>query len=181
GTEVFRLRPECCDEETAKLLAEDPDLFGGRRVHHVQSVEESKKLNDRKDPCIIIAASGMCETGRIVHHLKHNIEDPRNTVAIIGFQAPETLGRRIVEKRPEVRIHGRFWKLRAEVVVMNGFSSHADQKDFHDYLSPLAKQTAHVRLVHGELDQAELLAKSLQSYGFTDVAIPDRGQSVAIN
>jgi metallo-beta-lactamase family protein len=179
ATEVFRLHPECFDEETAKLLAEDPDLFGGRRVHYVQSVEESKKLNDRKDPCIIIAASGMCETGRIVHHLKHGIEDPRNTVAIIGFQAPETLGRRIVEKRPEVRIHGQMLKLRAEVVVMNGFSSHADQNDFRDYLKPLAKDTAHVRLVHCDVDQAEALAKSLRSYGFTDVAIPDRGESVS--
>jgi metallo-beta-lactamase family protein len=179
ATEVFRLHPECFDEETAKLLAEDPDLFGGRRVHYVQSVEESKQLNDRKDPCIIIAASGMCETGRIVHHLKHNIEDPRNTVAIIGYQAPETLGRRIVEKRPEVRIHGRSWKLRAEVVVMNGFSSHADQNDFRDYLQPLAKETAHVRLVHCDLDQAEALANSLRSYGFADVGIPDRGESVS--
>jgi metallo-beta-lactamase family protein len=180
ATEVFRLHSECFDDETAKLLADNPDLFGGRRVHYVRSVEESKQLNDRRDPCIIIAASGMCEAGRIVHHLKHNIEDPRNTVAIIGFQAPNTLGRRIVEKQPEVRIHGRMWKLRAEVVVMNGFSSHADQNDFHDYLGPLAKQTAHVRLVHGDVDQAEALAKSLRGYGFTDVAIPDRGQSVEI-
>jgi metallo-beta-lactamase family protein len=178
ATEVFRLHPECFDDETAKLLANDPDLFGGRRVRYVHSVEESKKLNDRKDPCIIIAASGMCETGRIVHHLKHNIEDPRNTVAIIGYQAPETLGRRIVERRPEVRIHGRMWKLRAEVVVMNGFSSHADQNDFRDFLRPLAKDTAHVRLVHGEVDQAEALARSLRDYGFADVAIPDRGASV---
>jgi metallo-beta-lactamase family protein len=178
ATEVFRLHPECFDDETAKLLEEQPDLFGGKRIHYIQSVEESKKLNDRRDPCIIIAASGMCETGRIVHHLKHNIEDPRNTVAIIGFQAPDTLGRRIVEKQPQVRIHGRFWKLRAEVAVMNGFSSHADQNDFHDYLAPLAKQTAHVRLVHGEVDRAEALAKSLRDYGFADVAIPARGDSI---
>jgi metallo-beta-lactamase family protein len=179
ATEVFRLHPECFDDETAMLLADDPDLFGGSRVRYVQSVDESKKLNDRKDPCIIIAASGMCETGRIVHHLKHNIEEPRNTVAIIGYQAPETLGRRIVEKRPEVRIHGRMWNLRAEVVVMNGFSSHADQNDFRDYLKPLAKDTAHVRLVHGEVDQAEALAKSLRGYGSADVVIPDRGASVS--
>jgi metallo-beta-lactamase family protein len=179
ATEVFRLHPECFDDESAKLLEEDPDLFGGRRIHYVQSVAESKNLNDRKDPCIIIAASGMCETGRIVHHLKHNIEDPRNTVAIIGFQAPETLGRRIVEKRPEVRIHGRMWRLRAEITVMNGFSSHADQNDFHDYLAPLAKQTAHVRLVHGEVDRAEALAKSLRDYGFADVAVPARGESIS--
>jgi metallo-beta-lactamase family protein len=179
ATEVFRLHPECFDQETANLLADDPHLFDGRHVRYIQSVEESKKLNGMHDPMIVIAASGMCETGRIVHHLKYNIEDPRNTVAIIGFQAPDTLGRRIVEKQPEVRIHGRMWKLRAEVVVMNGFSSHADQGDFHDFLQPLAHGTAHVRLVHGEVDQAEALAKSLRSYGFADVAIPARGESFA--
>ncbi len=180
ATEVFRLHPECFDEETALLFEEDPDLFGGRRVRYVRTVEESKKLNDLRDPCILIAASGMCENGRIVHHLKHNIEDPRNTVLIIGFQAPDTLGRRLVERRPEVRIHDRSWKLRAEVVVMNGFSSHADRDDFRDYLGPLAGQTKQVRLVHGDLDQAEALAQGLREQGFTDVAIPARGEAVTL-
>jgi len=144
ATEVFRLHPECFDEATAKLLEDDPDLFGGRRIQYTRTVEESKRLNARSEPCVIIAASGMCEAGRIVHHLKHGIEDPRNTILIIGFQAPETLGRRLVERREEVRIHGQFWKLRAEVVVMNGFSSHADRNDFRDLLGPLAGQVKQV-------------------------------------
>jgi metallo-beta-lactamase family protein len=130
ATEVFRLHPECFDEETARLLEEHPDLFGGKRIHYIHSVEESKALNDRPEPCVVIAASGMCEAGRILHHLKHNIEDARNTVLIVGFQAPETLGRRLVEKKPEVRILGRTYKVRAEVVAANGFSSHADHSDF---------------------------------------------------
>ncbi len=178
ATEVFRLHPECFDEETARLLEEDVDLFGQKRIHYTRSVEESKQLNGRRDPCVIIASSGMCEMGRILHHLKHNIEDARATILIIGFQAPNTLGRRLVEKQPEVRIFDRRYHLRAEVVVMNGFSSHADKNDFQRILGPLAGQVPHVRLVHCEMDQAEALAAALRANRFPDVAIPDRGESI---
>jgi metallo-beta-lactamase family protein len=178
ATAVFRLHPECFDEETTLLLEEDPDLFGHHLVHYVRSVEESKKLNGRTDPCIIIAGSGMCENGRILHHLAHNIEDPRTTILIIGFQAPDTLGRRLVERQPEVRFLDRRWKLRCEVVVLNGFSSHADRGDFLDFFGPLVGQTNKVRLVHGEPDQAEALAQALREKGFPDVAIPKRGDRV---
>ncbi len=180
ATEVFRLHPDCFDEETLTLLEDHPDLFGKQLVRYTRSVEESKALNARTEPCVIIAASGMCEAGRILHHLKHNLEDPRSTVLIIGYQAPETLGRRLVEKRPEVRVHDRLYKRKAEVVVLNGFSSHADQKDFLDFLGPLAGQTKHVRLVHGEPDQADLLAAKLRERGFQDVMMPDRGESLAM-
>jgi metallo-beta-lactamase family protein len=180
ATEVFKLHPECFDEETSRLLEEEPDVFGQRLVHYTRTVEESKQLNGRKEPCIIIAASGMCETGRILHHLKHNIENPANTVLIIGYQAPDTVGYRLVNKEPEIRIHEGLWKLRAEVVVMNGFSSHADRGDFMDYLGPLAGQVQHVRLVHGEVDQAEALANSLREKGFKEVGIPDRGEGIRI-
>jgi metallo-beta-lactamase family protein len=181
ATEVFRLHPECFDEETSKLLSEDPDVFGQQRIHYTRSVEESKQLNDRKEPCIIIASSGMCETGRILHHLKHNIENPANTILIIGYQAPDTVGYRLVNKQPEIRIHDGLWKLRAEVVVMNGFSSHADQGDFMSYLGPLAGQVGKVRLVHCEVDQAEALAKNLMAKGFREVVIPNRGEKVQLS
>jgi metallo-beta-lactamase family protein len=180
ATEVFRLHPECFDEETARLLEDDPDLFGGRRIHYVRSVEESKRLNSLRDPCVIIAASGMCESGRILHHLKHRIEDERNTLLLVGFQAPHTLGRRLADHAPEVRIHDRIWKVRAEIVMMNGFSSHADQEDFHAYLAPLAGQVAKVRLVHGEPDRAETLATALRAWGFNDVAVPAPGDQVPL-
>jgi metallo-beta-lactamase family protein len=180
ATEVFRLHPECFDEETVRVLEDDPDLFGGRRIRYVHTVEESKALNGRQDPCVIIASSGMCEAGRILHHLKHNVEDPRNTVLIIGFQAPDTLGRKLVERKPEVRILDRPLQVRAEVVVMNGFSSHADHNDFLAFLGPLAGQTAQVRLVHGEMPNSEALAAALRARGFSEVAIPDRGESVSI-
>jgi metallo-beta-lactamase family protein len=181
ATEVFRLHPECFDEETSKLLEDAPDLFGQSLVRYVRSVDESKKLNETKEPCVLIAASGMCESGRIVHHLKYNIGDPRNTVLIIGFQAPETLGRRIVERRPEVRIHDQTIPLRAEVVVMNGFSSHADRGDFETFLGPLAGKVRKVRLVHGEADQAAALESMLREKGFADVAYPDRGDTVELD
>lgn len=180
ATSVFALHPECFDEETALLLGDEPELFEEKRVRFTRDVEESKRLNDLKGPCIIIAASGMCESGRILHHLKHNIEDERNTVLIIGYQAPDTLGRRLVECRPEVRIHDRFRKLNAEVVVLNGFSSHADRKDLIDFFTPLADPKRRVRLVHGELDQAQALEKRLKELGFSDVAIPNRGDGDAL-
>jgi metallo-beta-lactamase family protein len=178
ATEVFRLHPDCFDEETALLLEDAPDLFGEGAVQYTRSVEESMQLNGRRDPCVIIAASGMCESGRILHHLRHNLEDERNTVLIIGYQAAETLGRRLVEKRPEVRIHGKLWKVRAEIVVMNGFSSHADQDDFQAFLGPLTGTTRKVCLVHGEMDQAEKLSARLGAMGFGEVRIPDRGETV---
>jgi metallo-beta-lactamase family protein len=181
ATEVFRLHPECFDDQTAELLVSDPDLFGGKRIHYLHGVEESKALNDQPGPAVIIAASGMCEAGRILHHLKHHVADPRTTVLMVGFQAPNTLGRRLIDHQPEVRILDRIYPVRAEVIAFNGFSSHADQNDFMDLLGPLAAQTRHVRLVHGEPERAEALAAALRAHGFPDVAIPDRGESIELS
>jgi metallo-beta-lactamase family protein len=180
ATEVFRSHPECFDEATLQLLETDPNLFGEERIQYLDKVHESIALNSQPGPCIIIAASGMCEAGRVLHHLKHNVEDARSTVLIVGFQAPDTLGRRLVEYRPEVRILGRPCKLKAEVVVLNGLSSHADHGEMVRSLSPLAATTSRVRLVHGELDRAEALAQGLRQAGFTDVAVPERGEQVLV-
>lgn len=180
ATEVFRAHPECFDEETLNLLAAHPDLFGGKQVRYIESVSESVKLNHRPDPCVIIAASGMCEAGRVLHHLKHNLADARNTILIAGYQAADTLGRRLVERRTEVRVLGRVVPVKAEIVVLNGLSSHADHRDLLRMLGPLASTTARVRLVHGEPDRATALAEDLRAAGFSDVGIPDRGDSVPI-
>ena len=180
ATEVYRLHPECFDEETALLLHEDPDLFGGKLVHYVTSVEESKQLNARHDPCVILASSGMCEAGRILHHLKHTVEDARNTVLIVGYQAEGTLGRRLVEKQREVRVLDRVCPVNAEVVVMNGFSGHADEGELLQDLAPLAGVTRRVCLVHGEPAQSEILRQALLGRGFADVTVPERGQTVAL-
>ncbi len=180
ATEVFRLHPECFDEETTKLLYGDHELFGEELVRYTRSVVESKAINEIREPCIIIAASGMCESGRILHHLKQNVEDPRNTVLIIGYQAPETLGRRIVEKRPQIRIFDRQYQLKAEVVVKNGLSGHAGRDDLLTMLTPLADGKRKVRLVHGEPDQAEALMVTLRERGFNDVAYPMPGDVVTL-
>jgi metallo-beta-lactamase family protein len=180
ATEVFRLHPECFDEETARLLEEDPDLFGGRHVQYVRKMEDSKALNSRREPCVILASSGMCEAGRILHHLAHNVEDPRTTVLLVGFQAPDTLGRRLAEHQPEVRILNRTYRPRAEVDMMSGFSSHADQDDLLRDFRPLAGRVKRVRLVHGEPERSEALAQALRAAGFADTAVPKPGESVAL-
>ncbi len=179
ASEVFREHTECYDEETLALLSAHPDLFGERHVRYVESVNESVKLNQRPGPCVVIAASGMCEAGRVLHHLKHGLGNPLNTVLIAGFQAAETLGRRLVEKRPEVRVLGRPVPVKAEIVVLNGLSSHADHGDLLRMLTPLGGSTK-VRLVHGEPERAAKLEEGLKGAGFTDVVYPDRGESVVV-
>jgi metallo-beta-lactamase family protein len=180
ATEVFRAHPECFNDETLRLLEGSDDLFGERRVRYVEKVNESVALNGLREPCVIVSASGMCEAGRVLHHLKHNVGDPRSTVLIVGYQAPDTLGRRLVERRPEVRILGRSFAVKAEVVVLNGLSSHADHGGLLRGLAPLAAAGTRVRLVHGEPARAEALAEGLRAAGFADVAIPDRGESVTV-
>src|SRR6185437_1458116 len=180
ATEVFRAHPECFNEQAQRLLREQPDLFGEQRIHYVEKVHDSIALNGRRDPCVIISASGMCEAGRVLHHLKHNIEDPHSTILIAGYQAADTLGRRLVERRPEVRILGRSLALKAEVVVLNGLSSHADHGDLVRALTPLAGTARQVRLVHGEPERATALADSLRTAGFVEVAIPERGDKTLL-
>ena len=180
ATEVFRVHPECFDEETLQLLQDHPELFGEQHVRYIEKVHDSIALNKDPQPCVIISASGMCEAGRILHHLKHHIEDPRSTVLIAGYQAEGTLGRRLVERRPEVRILGRPLAVKAEVVVLNGLSSHADHGDLLRSLGPLAGSTRQVRLVHGEPERAAALAEALRTAGFVDVEVPDRGDTVQL-
>ncbi|HZU36230.1 MAG TPA: MBL fold metallo-hydrolase, partial [Gemmataceae bacterium] len=180
ATEVFRAHPECFREETLRLLQEHADLFGEQRIKYVEKVHESIALNSRPGPCVIISASGMCEAGRILFHLKNNIEDARNTVLIIGYQAEGTLGRRLVERQPQVRILGQTLALRAEVVVLNGLSSHADHADLLQSLGPLVGKARRVRLVHGEPARAAALADGLKTVGFEDIAIPQRGETVLV-
>jgi metallo-beta-lactamase family protein len=180
ATEVFQSHPECFNETTLRLLQDQPDLFGGGPVRYVERVDESIALNNRPGPAVIISASGMCEAGRILHHLKHHIEDPRTTVLIIGYQAEGTLGRRIVERRPEVRILGRSVALKADVVVLNGLSSHADHAELLAALGPLVGRVGRVRLVHGEPERAAALAEGLRAVGFSDVAAPERGETIAV-
>lgn len=165
-TDIFRLHPECYDPETRALIRENRSPFDFEEVEYISDKEDSKAIDASPEPCVILSASGMCEAGRIVHHLKATVEDEKNTVCIVGFQAPHTLGRRIVERRPRVRIFGVERELRSEVVVMNGFSAHADQHDLVEYASALKERgpLGRIALVHGEENaQRALIAKLKES------------------
>jgi len=175
ATDVFKMHPECYDRDASSFVHEVGHLLSGPNVTFVREASESKELNRRKEPCIVIAASGMCEAGRILHHLKHGASVQRNTIMIVGYQARHTLGRRIVDREPEVRVFGKMYPLEAEVVVFNGFSSHADSDELVSYLSPQASRCRSCFLVHGETEQAEALRKRLSDNGFAEVYIPQAG------
>ncbi|MEE8392591.1 MAG: MBL fold metallo-hydrolase, partial [Anaerolineae bacterium] len=177
ATEIFRLHPECYDEELQEFMAQarHPDPFGFERLRYIRNVEDSKALNVMEGPAIIISASGMCEAGRILHHLKHNVSDPRNTVLIVGWQAPHTLGRRLVERQKVVKIFGEEYPLRARVETVNGYSAHADQKDLLDWAKPIIPNLQHAFVVHGDPDPAMTLGDELSRLGARSVAVPEQG------
>jgi len=178
-TEVFFHHPECYDEETYQAFKSGEDPLGARYVKYIKDVEKSKALHHDPDPKIIISASGMCEAGRILHHLKNNIEDERNTVLIVGFMARDTLGRRIAEKHEKVRIFGQEYQLRAEVEIMNSFSAHADRDELHNYVKPLKDSLKGIFIVHGEESQSEELYRLLKEDGYP-VHFPYPGDSIEI-
>jgi metallo-beta-lactamase family protein len=173
-TQIFRLHPECYDEELAQVLASGDSPFEFDGLHFTDTPEESRAIDARNEPCIIISASGMCEAGRVLHHLKANIEDPRNSVVIVGFQAQHTLGRRLVERRPRVRIFGVERQLQAEVAVLNGFSAHADRDDLLHFANAVRERgsLASIALVHGEPTPLAKLRRSLETAGFEHVITP---------
>ena len=169
---VYRRHPTCLAEGVVDTMTDHDS------IHYVSDWQESRDLGSRQGPCILVASGGMCEAGRIIHHLEKNLDDPRNTVILVSYQAPGSLGRKMLERGPTVRYRGRVWRKWAEIVDLNGFSGHADQRDLLRNLQPLVGQQPRVRLVHGELDQARALAAVLGEAGFIDVAIPQREESV---
>jgi metallo-beta-lactamase family protein len=180
-TEVFRLHPECYNEEMldAMLSEADRDPLGSRHLRYIRNVEDSKRLNELKTPAVIISASGMCEAGRILHHLKHNIEDSRSTVLFVGYQAEQTLGRKILEGQDPVPIFGEEHPVRAQVKRADGYSAHADRTELLDWAARIGSQgdLKRVFLVHGEEEGLTALADGLQAQGVAQVDIPDRGQA----
>jgi metallo-beta-lactamase family protein len=180
ATEIFRVHPECFDEEINEYILRQQDPFGFRGLHYLRTTEESKRLNELEGPMIIISASGMCEAGRVLHHLKNNIEDARNTVLIVSFQAEHTLGRRIAEKRDSVRIFGEEYELRARVKVIDAFSAHADREELLDWIRHAASDLKGVFVVHGEEEESLALADGIKKLGMLETIVPHRGDTVTI-
>lgn len=180
-TEVFRGHMECFDKETGEEFLKNGDNpFGFNELTYTRSVEESKSLNEKPGPMIIISASGMCEHGRILHHLRNNIEDPKNIVLIVGYQAENTLGRKLVDGHKQVNIFGDPYKVNASVYVMDAFSAHADRSDLLDYISNV-EGLKKIFLVHGEERQLEAFNEALIQNGYKDNYIPSLGEEVEID
>ena len=177
-TGVFRSHPECYDRELVDYMLTDDNPFGFERLEYVREASRSKALNGMQVPMVILSASGMAEAGRILHHLRNNVEDPKNTVMIVGFMAEHTLGRRIVEKRAEIHIFGQPYRLRAEVVVMNYFSAHADEPGILDFVGNLDRERMKtVFLVHGDEERQVALRNAMEAHGYHDVKIPAQGDT----
>ncbi len=181
-TDIFRDHPECFDEEARNFMLTDPHgaALGFDLLTYTRSVDESKAINFIDDPVIIISASGMAETGRILHHLRNNIEDERNTVLITSWMAPHTLGRRLSEGKKRIKIFGEEHKVRAEVASINGLSAHADQPHLIEYALASKDTLKGVFLVHGEEGPALALMEKLKQAGLQNVHYPELGESVDI-
>ncbi len=176
ATEVFRSHPECYDAETRAFLEEHGDVFSFEGVRYTRTAAESMEINEQPGPAIIISASGMAEAGRVLHHLRNHIGDERNTILVVGFMAQHTLGRRLVERRPTVKIWGVEREVRAQIEVLDAFSAHADRNDLLRYVGACGK-TQRVFLVHGEPDQQIPLRDELRRRNYR-VEVPSRGESV---
>jgi len=177
-TEIFRAHPECYDEETEQLLMQEggDDPFGFNMLRYTRSTEESKKLNNIRRPAIIISASGMCEGGRVLHHLRRNIGDPNTTVLFVGFQAENTLGRKLLRGDKTARIYGEEHEVRARMEKIDGYSAHADEGELLDFINAIQNRPKRVFVVHGEPDATAAMAAGLARLGIENITIPERGE-----
>jgi len=182
ATEVFRRHPECLDRETHRLFLDNHlDPFGFSRLHYVREVEESKRLNGLGYPHIIISASGMAEGGRILHHLRNNIGNPKNVVMLAGYSAENTLARKLMDGEKEVKIFGEPHEVRCRIVQFEDFSAHADRTGILDFIETLdRRKLKQIFLVHGEPREALPLQETLRDRGYHSVTFPDLGDQAEI-
>jgi metallo-beta-lactamase family protein len=181
ATNIFRLHRECFNDKILELMETDPDPFGFNDLYFIQQVEDSKKLNDIQEPCIIISASGMMEAGRIKHHLANSISNPKNTILAVGYCSPATLGARILRGDKEVSIFGNVYKVNADVERLDSYSGHADYNEILQFLECQNKeQVKQLILVHGVLDSQEFFCEKLKEKGFKQVVIPELGDTVVV-
>jgi len=182
ATEIMRRHTSSFNETIQVSLKSDPDPFGFNELTYIQDVAVSKRLNELKEPCIIISASGMAEAGRIKHHIKNTISDPRNTILIVGYCTHESLGGRLVARNPTVRIFGEEYPVKASVEVINSFSAHADYNEMLEYLSCQdPAQVKKIFLVHGEYPVQQQWREKLLAKGFASVEIPEAGIPQTLN
>jgi metallo-beta-lactamase family protein len=181
ATTIFRMHPECFNREILKIMENDSDPFGFNSLTYITRQEDSKKLNDYKKPCIIISASGMMEAGRIKHHLANNISDPKNTILVVGYCSPVTLGARIARGDKEVSIFGTVYPVNAEVRIIDSFSGHGDYNEMIEFLDCQdKKQIQKTFLVHGEYETQVKYSSRLQEAGFSNIQIPSPKQEFIV-
>ena len=177
ATEIFRMHPECMNNDVKQVMKFDDDPFGFNSLHYIKNVDESKALNDYHEPCIIISSSGMLEAGRIKHHVANNIDNPRNTILIVGYCSPRSLGARIQEPSlREVSIFGNYHAVNARIAKIEAFSGHGDYNEMKAFLSCQdPKKIKKTFLVHGEYEVQQFYQKELENVGFHDIEIPEAG------
>lgn len=181
ATSVFRMHPECYNNDFLKVMENDPDPFGFNNLFYITKVDDSKKLNDHKRPCVIISASGMMEAGRVKHHLANNISNPDNTVLVVGYCAPSTLGARIVRGDKEVSIHGTVYPVNAEIKKIESYSGHGDYREMISFLKCQDRETlSRTFIVHGEYETQQKYTESMKAEGFKNIEIPAKGQEFEI-
>jgi metallo-beta-lactamase family protein len=174
-TEVFKKHSEEWDTDAYAFFTKGEDAFGWNRLRYTQTVQESKALNDLRVPYLVMSASGMCEAGRILHHLKNGIEDPRNLVLLAGYSAVNTLGAKLAAGDKQVNILGEPMQVRAEVESIDSLSGHADQQELLDWMAPVAPTLKKVFLVHGELSAMTVLKGKIEERYKLEVVCPKRG------
>ncbi len=176
ATDIFRLHPECFNNDILDVMQQDPDPFGFNSLFYIKSVDDSKRINSMKKPCVIIAASGMMEAGRIKHHLANGIADPKNTILVVGYCSPRTLGARILRGETQVSIHGMVHEVRAEIRRLESFSGHGDYKEMMQYISCQDKtKLKKLFIVHGEYEAQKTYMKYLEEAGYQSINIPAVG------
>ena len=173
ATEIFRLHPECFDDEVLNYMLTDPNPFGFANLTYIREAEDSKKLNTLSGPAIIISASGMITAGRIMHHVFHNVESENTTILIVGYCAPGTIGALLRNGAKRIRIFRKDLMVRARIEVLDSYSAHGDQAEMIGFLSNLSRERLKTFfLVHGEKDQEEIFKSALEKQGFLNIKIP---------
>jgi len=181
ATEIMRQNPECFNEDILNYMKKDPNPFGFGNLIYIRDAEDSKKLNDLYEPCIIISASGMIEAGRIKHHIANNISDEKNTILMVGYAEPNSIGGRIRGGAKTIKVFGEEYEIKADIVVMDSYSAHGDYNEMIKYLNCQSKDLVkNLYLVHGEYETQLKYKERLIENGFKNINIPKQGEEFEI-